>query len=199
MKCVILIAWMLRTRCSLCAGTSTCSASVARCVVRHADRRLNLYTRGYISQVTAGQRLGARGGRPGGLFLCLAAATRERPPRSTTNLVRKPHASRHRSNCDQYADDSKPVRRKRGEGQWALGYREPLNKNEESKKYDDPLHVRQRIIDIYAKQGFDSIDPADLRGRFRWYGPLHPAPHRASTVARPPMLEAGGARRPSSS
>jgi sulfite reductase (ferredoxin) len=65
---------------------------------------------------------------------------------------------------------SKPVRRKRGEGQWALGYREPLNKNEESKKYDDPLHVRQRIIDIYAKQGFDSIDPADLRGRFRWYG-----------------------------
>src|SRR6201995_3834735 len=64
----------------------------------------------------------------------------------------------------------KPVRRKRGEGQWALGYREPLNKNEESKKFDDPLHVRQRIIDIYAKRGFDSIDPADLRGRFRWYG-----------------------------
>jgi sulfite reductase (ferredoxin) len=61
-------------------------------------------------------------------------------------------------------------RRKRGEGQWALGYREPLNKNEESKKFDNGLNVRQRIIDIYAKQGFDSIDPADLRGRFRWYG-----------------------------
>ncbi|MCW2896166.1 MAG: nitrite and sulphite reductase 4Fe-4S region [Actinomycetia bacterium] len=61
-------------------------------------------------------------------------------------------------------------RRKRGEGQWALGYREPLNKNEESKKFDDGLNVRQRIIDIYAKRGFDSIDPADLRGRFRWYG-----------------------------
>jgi sulfite reductase (ferredoxin) len=61
-------------------------------------------------------------------------------------------------------------RRKRGEGQWALGYREPLNKNEENKKYDDGLNVRQRIIDIYAKNGFDSIDPADLRGRFRWYG-----------------------------
>jgi sulfite reductase (ferredoxin) len=61
-------------------------------------------------------------------------------------------------------------RRKRGEGQWALGYREPLNKNEENKKYDDGLNVRQRIIDIYAKHGFDSIDPADLRGRFRWYG-----------------------------
>src|SRR4051794_32382367 len=60
--------------------------------------------------------------------------------------------------------------RKRGEGQWALGYREPLNKNEENKKNDDGLNVRRRIIDIYAKAGFDSIDPADLRGRFRWYG-----------------------------
>jgi sulfite reductase (ferredoxin) len=65
---------------------------------------------------------------------------------------------------------AKPPRRKRGEGQWALGYREPLNKNEENKKFDDGLNVRQRIIDIYAKNGFDSIDPADLRGRFRWYG-----------------------------
>ena len=62
------------------------------------------------------------------------------------------------------------ARRKRGEGQWALGYREPLNKNEENKKNDDGLNVRQRIIDVYSKHGFDSIDPADLRGRFRWWG-----------------------------
>jgi sulfite reductase (ferredoxin) len=62
------------------------------------------------------------------------------------------------------------ARRKKGEGQWALGYREPLNKNEETKRNDDGLNVRQRILDIYAKYGFDSIDPADLRGRFRWYG-----------------------------
>jgi sulfite reductase (ferredoxin) len=62
------------------------------------------------------------------------------------------------------------TRRPRGEGQWALGYREPLNANEESKKNDDGLNVRQRIIDVYARRGFDSIDPADLRGRFRWYG-----------------------------
>jgi sulfite reductase (ferredoxin) len=63
-----------------------------------------------------------------------------------------------------------PRQRKRGEGQWALGYREPLNKNEENKKNDDGLNVRDRIVDVYAKAGFDSIDPADLRGRFRWYG-----------------------------
>jgi sulfite reductase (ferredoxin) len=68
------------------------------------------------------------------------------------------------------APAARAPKRKRGEGQWALGYREPLNKNEENKKNDDGLNVRQRIIDIYSKHGFDSIDPADLRGRFRWYG-----------------------------
>jgi sulfite reductase (ferredoxin) len=61
-------------------------------------------------------------------------------------------------------------RPKRAEGQWSLGYTEPLNKNEQSKKDDDPLNVRSRIINIYAKRGFASIDPADLRGRFRWMG-----------------------------
>jgi len=61
-------------------------------------------------------------------------------------------------------------RPKRAEGQWALGYTEPLNKNEQSKKDDDPLNVRDRILYIYSKRGFDSIDPADLRGRFRWMG-----------------------------
>ena len=61
-------------------------------------------------------------------------------------------------------------RPKRAEGQWALGYTEPLNKNEQSKKDDDPLNVRARIENIYSKRGFDSIDPADLRGRFRWMG-----------------------------
>ncbi len=61
-------------------------------------------------------------------------------------------------------------RRARGQGQWALGHREPLNANEQQKKDDDPLNVQARIVDIYARHGFDSIDPADLRGRFRWMG-----------------------------
>jgi sulfite reductase (ferredoxin) len=63
-----------------------------------------------------------------------------------------------------------PKRRARGEGQWALGYREPLNANERTKKDDNPLNVRARIETIYAHRGFASIDPADLRGRFRWFG-----------------------------
>jgi sulfite reductase (ferredoxin) len=61
-------------------------------------------------------------------------------------------------------------KRKRGEGQWKLGHREPLNPNERTKKDDDGLNVRKRIEDIYAKRGFDSIDPQDLRGRMRWWG-----------------------------
>ncbi len=61
-------------------------------------------------------------------------------------------------------------RPKRAEGQWGLGYTEPLNKNEQAKKDDDALNVRDRILNIYSKRGFASIDPADLRGRFRWMG-----------------------------
>ncbi|MGY1751641.1 nitrite/sulfite reductase [Blastococcus sp. SYSU D01042] len=61
-------------------------------------------------------------------------------------------------------------RPKRGEGQWALGYREPLNPNERMKKDSDGLEVQQRILDIYSKTGFAGIDPGDLRGRMRWMG-----------------------------
>jgi sulfite reductase (ferredoxin) len=57
-----------------------------------------------------------------------------------------------------------------GEGQWALGYQEPLNKSERLKRDDDGLNVRARIETIYAQQGFRSIWPDDLRGRMRWWG-----------------------------
>jgi sulfite reductase (ferredoxin) len=62
------------------------------------------------------------------------------------------------------------AKRTRGEGQWKLGHREPLNPNERTKRDDDGLNVRARIEDVYSKRGFDSIDPADLRGRMRWWG-----------------------------
>ncbi|MFI6822013.1 nitrite/sulfite reductase [Micromonospora sp. NPDC050187] len=68
------------------------------------------------------------------------------------------------------ATATRAPRRPRGEGQWALGHREPLNPNERMKKDDDPLNVRARIENIYAHRGFASIDPQDLRGRFRWWG-----------------------------
>ncbi len=68
------------------------------------------------------------------------------------------------------AAGSRKTARHRGEGQWALGHREPLNGNEQVKKDDDGLNVRARIENIYAHRGFDSIDGSDLRGRMRWWG-----------------------------
>src|SRR6516164_9091244 len=63
-----------------------------------------------------------------------------------------------------------PAQKARNEGQWALGDREPLNANEEMKQAGAPLDVRERIENVYAKSGFDSIEKSDLRGRFRWWG-----------------------------
>jgi sulfite reductase (ferredoxin) len=63
-----------------------------------------------------------------------------------------------------------PSQQRRGQGQWAMGHLEPLNAAERFKKDDSGLNVRDRIVNRYAHLGFDSIDPADLRGRFRWWG-----------------------------
>ena len=69
-----------------------------------------------------------------------------------------------------------PRPKRGGEGQWALGYREPLNAAEQTKRDDDGLNVRERILE-YAeawKRGeitnIEQIFVADLRSRFRWYG-----------------------------
>ncbi|HEY6793602.1 MAG TPA: nitrite/sulfite reductase [Kineosporiaceae bacterium] len=58
----------------------------------------------------------------------------------------------------------------RPEGQWALGHREPLNANERWKSDQGGLAVRERVEGSYAREGFGSIDPIDLRGRLRWWG-----------------------------
>ncbi|HPX36390.1 MAG TPA: nitrite/sulfite reductase [Mycobacterium sp.] len=63
-----------------------------------------------------------------------------------------------------------PPTKTRDDGQWALGSTEPLNPNEVFKKEDPALNVRERIENVYAKNGFDSIDKTDLRGRMRWWG-----------------------------
>jgi sulfite reductase (ferredoxin) len=51
-----------------------------------------------------------------------------------------------------------------------MGHLEPLTAAERFKKDDAGLNVRDRIVNRYAYTGFDSIDPSDLRGRFRWWG-----------------------------
>lgn len=64
----------------------------------------------------------------------------------------------------------RPAKRPRDEGQWALGSRDPLNHNEQFKQEDDALNVRDRILNVYSRDGFASIAKDDLRGRFRWMG-----------------------------
>ena len=94
-----------------------------------------------------------------------AADGRARTAAPTTARPERPaNPAAHRAR-----PDAKPGR-ERGQGQWALGYKEPLNPNERMKKDDDGLHCRERIENVYRYTGFDSIDPSDLRGRFRWWG-----------------------------
>ncbi|MFC8527545.1 nitrite/sulfite reductase [Nocardia sp. NPDC057227] len=99
------------------------------------------------------------------------APARQRPERPASERRVRPDRPRPAAAADAAprARTGKPTRR-RAEGQWALGYREPLNPNEQAKKDDNPLNVRARIENIYSKTGFDGIDKGDLRGRFRWWG-----------------------------
>ena len=64
----------------------------------------------------------------------------------------------------------RPPRKARSNGQWSVDGRAPLNENEVFKQEGAPLEVRERILSTYAVHGFESIDPDDLRGRFRWWG-----------------------------
>jgi sulfite reductase (ferredoxin) len=68
------------------------------------------------------------------------------------------------------AATERKVPRPRGQGQWALGYREPLNAAEQVKKEAEPLEVRDRIERVFAPGGFRSIGKQDLRNRMRWWG-----------------------------
>ena len=56
------------------------------------------------------------------------------------------------------------------QGQWLIDGREPLNDDERIKKEDAGFAVKQRVIDTYSKQGFDSIPAEDLAPRFKWIG-----------------------------
>ncbi len=64
----------------------------------------------------------------------------------------------------------RPPRTGRSNGQWAVDGQTPLNANEEWKQEEGGLAVRQRIEEVYSKEGFSSIPPQDLSGRFRWWG-----------------------------
>ena len=62
------------------------------------------------------------------------------------------------------------TRPKKPEGQWLIDGSTPLNHDEEIKQESPVLDVKQRVIDVYSKGGFDSIDREDLYPRFKWLG-----------------------------
>lgn len=62
------------------------------------------------------------------------------------------------------------TRPKKPEGQWLIDGSAPLNHDEEIKQESPVLDVKQRVIDVYSKGGFDSIDREDLYPRFKWLG-----------------------------
>lgn len=75
----------------------------------------------------------------------------------------------------QVNETSRPARTPRRpsakpHGQWKVDGTAPLNHNEEFKQQDDGLNVRERIEQVYAHEGFDSIPSDNLHGRFRWWG-----------------------------
>ena len=55
-------------------------------------------------------------------------------------------------------------------GQWLIDGKDPLNNDERIKQEDAGLAVADRVREIYAKQGFDSIPAEDLAPRFKWIG-----------------------------
>jgi len=61
-------------------------------------------------------------------------------------------------------------RTKKPEGQWLIDGSTPLNHDEEIKQESPVLDVKKRVIDVYSKGGFDSIDREDLYPRFKWLG-----------------------------
>ena len=61
-------------------------------------------------------------------------------------------------------------RAKKPEGQWKIDGTKPLNNDEVIKQEDGGLSAKQRVIDIYSKQGFSSIPADDLAPRFKWLG-----------------------------
>lgn len=56
------------------------------------------------------------------------------------------------------------------QGQWLIDGKKPLNNDERIKQDDAGLAVADRVREIYAKQGFDSIPAEDLAPRFKWIG-----------------------------
>eukprot|EP01133_Synstelium_polycarpum_P025976 gene25976-31196_t len=155
---------------------STSSVCAARrvCTCRHAFSGTQLLQLFVFVSTPAGRELSETEDSPLDFRHGPCVPRADQPPRSRSSSMTSTTDAATPADSAAAAE-ARPARaarpaKRRAEGQWALGYREPLNANEQAKKDDNPLNVRARIENIYSKQGFDSIDKGDLRGRFRWWG-----------------------------
>lgn len=73
-------------------------------------------------------------------------------------------------NDERTTTSARPKRKPKPEGQWSIDGTDPLNKEEEVKQEQEAFEVKQRVIDTYSKQGFDSIPADDISKRFKWLG-----------------------------
>ncbi|KQB83297.1 nitrite/sulfite reductase [Corynebacterium oculi] len=65
---------------------------------------------------------------------------------------------------------SRPRRAPKPEGQWKIDGRSPLNDDERIKQQEDAFAIKQRVIDVYSQQGFESIAAEDMAPRLKWLG-----------------------------
>ncbi|HJD78840.1 MAG TPA: nitrite/sulfite reductase [Corynebacterium pollutisoli] len=68
------------------------------------------------------------------------------------------------------ATTTRRQRVRKPEGQWRVDGTAPLNHVEEVKQDGEVLDVYDRVVNIYSKQGFDSIPADDIAPRFKWLG-----------------------------
>ena len=158
---------MLRTPCSSCVGTSTCCASVAPFVAAPADR-----PRRYNSRLTSGRTAsGWLKSYQGWPHVAVA-----RPPacHDSTSVRKLPNASRYRGHSDRWKYPRPAARNPRGasaaraSGPWATA--SPSTRTRRTRRTMTGSTSASGSSTSTPSTGFDSIDPADLRGRFRWYG-----------------------------
>ena len=65
---------------------------------------------------------------------------------------------------------TRPARKPKPQGQWKIDGNDPLNDDERIKQEDAGLNIKDRIRNIYAVKGFESIPAEDLSPRFKWVG-----------------------------
>ena len=91
-------------------------------------------------------------------------------PTSEAPAGEAPARAPRRERAERPVRGERPKRARKPEGQWKIDGTAPLNHVEEVKQDGEVLDVYDRVVNIYSKQGFDSIPADDIAPRFKWLG-----------------------------